>query len=245
MIWAPFNQNVYVCLADGWSFADTAASADEALAKVQAFLEALPENTRHPGRPDAPPDDDAPASEQKPGQSKAAPGGNSRADAASRTPGSAPAGAATPKPRLPFPWRELTTAAILLAAVAAVVGGGVLDGRVHSPGDAIGYLLAVVAITLTASAFALLPLGIAKRPGRASVTDPMIVALALGSFALAVALYPETRFIDGWLAFQVYVAYVVACYVVRAAIRSGRRTRARSLIRLRVRLETVGGERVL
>lgn len=51
VVWAPFNQNTYVCLADGWHFVDTATSHETATTAVVDFLTTLPLSQKQPGDP--------------------------------------------------------------------------------------------------------------------------------------------------------------------------------------------------
>lgn len=54
VLYAPFNQNVYVCVADGWQFVDIATDTTAALATARDFVTQLPAERRHPGQPGRP-----------------------------------------------------------------------------------------------------------------------------------------------------------------------------------------------
>lgn len=51
VLYAPFNQNVYACVDDGWHFVDIATDTAGALAAAREFITQFPAERRHPGRP--------------------------------------------------------------------------------------------------------------------------------------------------------------------------------------------------
>lgn len=55
VLYAPFNQNTYVCVADGWHFVEIATDTAGALAVARDFVSLLPAERRLPGRPSQPP----------------------------------------------------------------------------------------------------------------------------------------------------------------------------------------------
>lgn len=55
VLYAPFNQNVYACVDDGWHFVDIAEDRAGALAAARDFVTRLPAERCHPGRPGQPP----------------------------------------------------------------------------------------------------------------------------------------------------------------------------------------------
>jgi hypothetical protein len=57
VVWAPFNQNVYLCARYGWLFVGVAADAEGALVAARSFIMTLPSFCRRPGQPDLPPDE--------------------------------------------------------------------------------------------------------------------------------------------------------------------------------------------
>lgn len=54
VLYAPFNQNVYACIDDGWHFVDIAADRSGALAAARDFVTQFPAERRQPGRPSQP-----------------------------------------------------------------------------------------------------------------------------------------------------------------------------------------------
>jgi hypothetical protein len=61
VLYAPFNQNAYVCVDDGWHFVDIAEDSTRALAAAENFVSQFPAERRQPGQPSQPAEAEQPA----------------------------------------------------------------------------------------------------------------------------------------------------------------------------------------
>ncbi|MEI8396083.1 MAG: hypothetical protein WCF85_15200 [Rhodospirillaceae bacterium] len=187
-LWAAFNLNSYVCLAEGWRFCGSAATAEAALANALAFVTALPEERRHPGRPDKP----SSTGKTRPG-------------------------------RKPYTWRLPMACTLALAVVTAIIATGAADGRVTGLGSALGFLGAVIIITLIVASVLTFPLCLVDRNATSPATGKTILALLAGAFVLALALIPAAPYLGSYPVFPLFSGYVALCYGVMIILRLIRR----------------------
>ncbi|MEI7610982.1 MAG: hypothetical protein WCJ64_26655 [Rhodospirillaceae bacterium] len=112
----------------------------------------------------------------------------------------------------PFTWRLPAVCGVALAVVAAIITTGIADGRVIGFGSALGFLGAVIFITLIVASVVTLPLCLVDRNAIFPVTQKTILALILGAFALALARIPAAPYLDSNLVFKLFGGYVALCY---------------------------------